>query len=289
MSKIDLNKLRFVIYRLNDINQKQVRLLSKNTTVDEAMKTQLIKIDQKEELYDQQLKRILNHIQESVNRYEQVEVKLANIYFNGEIKPLSSKNHYYQMNYKYPKTFTSIPIMMKKGITLGFELDYALNHLESGIYGEYGKSEFALDLLDFNVLTNANIQLFQKEQFDPKLALTGKVAAKVMDTNVSYEIANQYLGVTLTNALYLLEANAIADANVSKSSVGVDLELGASIVTAQSSLSFELLGIDIELSVKGQLGSVGASYNYTLGADSIEFGGSVSALFGYGFNVKIDY
>ncbi len=286
---IDTNKIRNLVIDLQSIFNQQRSLVKRNTNCDFVTTSQLLKIDQKEQLYLEKVKLIIHYFNESITVYENMEARLMNLYFQGEVQPIHTQMHHFNVDFTYPKKLLSIPLIIKNGIKVGMDLEYSFLKYACGVYGEYTNAKANFDFIHFDLDGKANFQIFENKKIDPQLLLKAATEANVVDLKSNIGIKNDYVGVEWGNGISLFEANALAKAEIAKDKVAFDVDVGASIASAESILSFEILGIDIELTLQGKFGSVGAGLNYTLGASEIEFGGTISALYGGGFNVKIDY
>lgn len=286
---IDTESLRYTIYYIDMINQHSNSLTSLNKIADFKTINQLLWIDEQEQAYLNQIAKVKKHLLESISAYEALEYRLNKLYFQGEIEPITSKYHQSKIKFSYPKTLPSLLLSANKGLKVGAQFNYALFSQNCGAYGEYGSCKGQIDFADIELKGNMKLNLFDKKSFDPNLLLEAKASAKLADIEIVSQAGNQYLDVEWGNSVSLFEAIALAEANISKDGVDFDVEAGASIATFESVLTFDLLGIDIELTYIQDLGALKAGFNYGLGESEIEFGGCFSALIGGGFNVKIDY
>ena len=286
---IDTTSLRYTIYYIDLISQNTNSLTSLNTFSDFKIANQLLWIDQNEQSYLNQIVKLKNHLLESISAYEALEQRLNKLYFQGEIHPVTISRHQIKTKFTYSKTLPSLLVSINKGIKLGGQLDYAMMSYQSGLYGEHGSCKGRIDFMALDLKANAKLSLLDQKTFDPKLYLEAKASASLTDMEIVSQKGNEYVNVEWGNSVSLLEAIALAEAKIDKEGVNFDMEVGASIANFESVLTFDILGVDIELTFIQDIGAIKAGFNYGLGESEIEFGGCFSALFGGGFNVKIDY
>lgn len=84
-------------------------------------------------------------------------------------------------------------------------------------------------------------------------------------------------------------AEAKAEASIGTDGITAKGSAEVCAVKGEAHAGFSLFGIDVDFGVTGKAGALGVEGELQMNSSGVKFGGGASALFGFGFDVKIDW
>lgn len=148
--------------------------------------------------------------------------------------------------------------------------------------GEVGVGSGSLSL-------DAKALLFKNGKFNPQLYLEGDVSATLAQARMYANIGNDYLSVQGEGNLKVGCASAQAKAVISRDEVTLKAEVGAAAVRGEVKGTLSIFGVKITATGIGEVGSVGASAEFSSKKGELEFGTKASLFAGLGFKIRVTY
>lgn len=189
----------------------------------------------------------------------------------------------------------------------GFSLNRGIMNIVRngmGMGGTYGfalaKAKYRNRVAMFNVSSDLGIgqvkvsgdcyaKLRKDGKIEPNLAAKVGIKASLISGMAGIEYQGKYgsAGISASADVGTIYANA--KSIISKEEVTIEGEVGAAAIKGEAQGKITLFGVTLTTTLSGEAGGFGAGAKYSSKANSLEFGGKLSCLFGLGLNFKIDY
>lgn len=155
--------------------------------------------------------------------------------------------------------------------------------------GKYGKAELTGAFLAADA--HAGISLLQKYDNDHFTFIKAEAAAKaaVLSGKIVEQLGTDQYNVHRETSGALLGAEALASVEVGSDGVRGEAGCEAYIAKGKIKSGFTLCGIQVDASMQGTAGGVGAKAKFGVTETSLALGAGLSALFGTNVEVSIDW
>lgn len=178
---------------------------------------------------------------------------------------------------------------VKNGACVGVFAGIDALHIRAKKEMKYAQVGGDLRVGSAHVSADAKAMLFKDGKLDPSLQLKGEVGAMVASASAFAGIGNEYISANGEASVSVGVVGASATAVIRKDEITMKAGVGASAVKGQVKGTFNLFGLKITATGTGDLGSIGASAEFSSKKGEFEFGASGSLLAGLGFKIHVSY
>lgn len=135
----------------------------------------------------------------------------------------------------------------------------------------------------------ATLNVISSGEFNPKLEASAKVEAQGISGKIEGSLGSDDLNIHLKGQGTVGKAEAEAKIAISKDGIGGKAEVGAAALSGKATVGFNILGLKIDASIKGEAGAIGAGAEFGVSDQSFEIGGKLSFLAGLGLKIKVSW
>ncbi|MEG1619715.1 MAG: hypothetical protein RR335_09180 [Eubacterium sp.] len=164
------------------------------------------------------------------------------------------------------------------------------------IYGMQGETRIKQGLLEAGVMAtvgsiaasgNIKASLMENGRLNPRFSGNVLAEAKGVSVKSDMRYGNKDINGYLNTETVVGYAQASANGSIGIDGVKAGASVGAALVRGETKTGFEVFGIKVELATEAELLGAGASAQFELSDQSIEFGGKLSFIAGLGLRMKI--
>ena len=188
----------------------------------------------------------------------------------------------FNADFSYGKKLALEGYLMGKAHLSIFQKDGALQNNDF-----YGKASLGVGTVAIQGMAAGN--LFQNKKFDPYIKVEAQALASLADLSLYGAFHKESVSVEGELDVGVGVASAKLDGEISKDKVGIDVECGAAAVKGKATGAISIFGFTIEGTVGVEIGAIGIGAKFNKEANSIEFGGKFSNIFGLDLSIKISY
>lgn len=178
---------------------------------------------------------------------------------------------------------------VRNGIRGGVSGSFTAYEIQAGKNASYAQGGVGAALGSAHAALDVRGTLFDKGKLTPTLHLESEVGASLAKGEVHAGIENKYLHAIGEVSLAIGAITGHVKAVINKKEVSLKAEVGAAAVRGEVRGVISIFGINIRAIGVGELGSAGASAEFSSKQGEFEFGGKVSFLAGLGFKIKVTY
>lgn len=171
------------------------------------------------------------------------------------------------------------------GFFAGFDairlhLDKQMQYLQMGADVRVGSAKASVD---------AKALLFKDGKIDPTLHLEGSASVAALQAGAYMNIGNSYVSAKGEANVKVGCAQAEAKAVLNKEEVTLKANVGAAAVRGEVKGTLSIFGVKITATASGEVGSVGASAEFSSKKGEFEIGTSASLFAGLGLKIRVNY
>lgn len=178
---------------------------------------------------------------------------------------------------------------LRNGACFGIFGGFDLLHTHVGTDMKYLQAGGDVRIGSAHVSADAKAMLYDDGKLDPALDLNAEVGAVIGSATAYLNIGNDYVSAKGEAGVEVGRASAQAKAVIKKDEISFKAEAGAAAVRGQIKGTFSIFGLKITATGIGDVGSVGASAEFSSKKGEFEFGTSASLLAGLGFKIHVSY
>ena len=203
-----------------------------------------------------------------------------------------SDNSFFKMTFDFDKNFNTDFTYGKKlaleGYLMGeahlsiFQKDGAIKKNDF-----YGKASLGVGTAA--IQGEASGSLFQNKKFDPYINIEAQALASLADLSLYGSFHKENVSVVGEADIGVGVTSAKLNGQISKDKVSFDAECGVAAVKGKATGAISIFGFTIEGTVGVEIGAIGIGAKFNKDANSIEFGGKCSNIFGLDLSIKISY
>lgn len=183
----------------------------------------------------------------------------------------------------------SIKDYINNGICAGTYVGFDMYTIRANKNMKYLQINGNVSLGKASLSLDAKGLLYDDEKLKPSLILEGSLQAALAKASATVNIGNSYVYANGEASVGIGVVSAQAKAVINKEEIALKAEVGAAAVRGEVKGCISIFGIKITASASGEIGSIGASAEFSKKKGEFEIGSHCSFLAGVGFKIKVNY
>ncbi len=236
-------------------------------------------------------KQSISYCLKSRTTYEQTEYKIrrkANRVNQDSFWKKSKMDTYHHFHTSIRKD-KSIVSYLKNGACIGIFAGIDVLKYQKKYQSKYIKGRISTTLGNAVVKGDAKATLFEGKKFKPQLDFVGEAGACLGKVNANASIGNSYIHADGDVDVQVGSVKAEGQAVINKNEFTIKGEVGAAAIKGEAQGSITIFGVTLSATGTAELGSIGASAEFSSKKGEFSFGAKGSLVAGLGFRVKVNY
>lgn len=236
-------------------------------------------------------KQSISYCLKSRTSYEQAEYKIRRKATQINRDPFCKKSkmdtyHHFHTSIRKDKSIISY---IKNGACIGIFAGIDVLKYQKKYQSKYIRSKISTTLGNAIVKGDAKAVLFDGKKFKPQLNLEGEIGACLGKINANTSIGNSYIHADGDMDVQVGSVKAEGQAVINKNEITIKGEVVAAAVKGEAQGSITIFGVTLSATGTAELGSIGASAEFSSKKGEFSFGAKGSLVAGLGFRIKINY
>lgn len=178
---------------------------------------------------------------------------------------------------------------LKNGACVGYFVGFEMFRGQYNKKMKYGSFGADVQVGSVDVSVDAKATLFKDGKIHPSLFLEANANAAIAQVGIFAKIGNDYLSAQGDANVKVGCASAEAKAVINRDELTMKASVGAAAIRGEVKGTINIFGVKISATGIGEVGSVGASAEFSSKKGEFEIGTKASFLAGLGFKIRVTY
>lgn len=194
--------------------------------------------------------------------------------------------HHFHTSIRKDKSIISY---LKNGACVGIFAGIDVLKFQKKYNSKYVNGKINTVLGNAQISGDAKATLFDDKKFRPGLMLTGEASASLIKNQTNVSLGNSHIRADGELDVQVGCAKAEGMAVINKEEITIKGDVGMVAVKGEAKGSITLFGVTISATGTAELGSIGASAEFSSKKGEFSFGAKGSLIAGLGFRIKVNY